>query len=677
MKKLLRLIAATAVFVVAATVLEVVFFDVEAASTSGKLLFLVLFNLNVFALLFLVLYVGKVLLGLLHEVRHRTLGYRFKTKIMAFLLILTSIPAALLFLVASGLGSSYIDRLFTPDFRRPIEEAVQIVSRHYEAERTKALEYAELARTGYVLPPEYMVVRMDKMPEEASVSIEAAFSGQREAEIISTSEGDIVRAALPLGPASPGRGIIVVETFIPPSVTAGMEQIRTTYEDYLKLESWKAPLKLNYLLLLGFFTLLIIFSALWVSLRIAGWITEPVRRLAGATEAVAAGNLSVSVESTRRDEMGMLVDSFNRMVTELREGKESLQKLYLESDRRRIAMENIVKSIQSGVLSIDASGRVLAINSAACRMLDVKEEDVLGKLYPAVLAAINSEELTRFVKSIDIKTFRAAEKEVRVNVGGRRMLLRVSLRGLRGALDHYLGLLVVVDDLTDVITAQRALAWQEVARRMAHEIKNPLTPIKLSAERMLKKWLSDDKDFSKVFERSSKTIIREVDSLKALVDEFSRLGKMPVANMEPTDVGEVVEEAASLYRDYRDLRINVLRTGEAPPTVLDREQFKRVMLNLFKNAVRAMDKRGTIKVTITPEADGGRLFIEVADEGPGINDEDKEKLFMPYFSTKKGGTGLGLAIADRIIAEHNGHIRVRDNTPRGSVFTIELPIKEA
>ncbi len=677
MKKLLRLIAAAAVFMVAATVLEVVFFDVEAASTSGKLLFLVLFNLNVFALLFLVLYVGKILFGLIREVRHRTLGYRFKTKIMAFLLILTSIPAALLFLVASGLGSSYIDRLFTPDFRRPIEEAVEIASRHYEAERIKALEYAELARTGYVLPPEYMVIRMDKMPEDASVSIEAAFSGQRVAEIISTPEGDIVRAALPRGPASPGRGIIVVETFIPPSVTAGMEQIRTTYEDYLKLESWKAPLKLNYLLLLGFFTLIIIFSALWVSLRIASWITEPVRRLAGATEAVAAGNLSVSVESTRRDEMGMLVDSFNRMVTELREGKESLQRLYLESDRRRIAMENIVKSIHSGVLSIDASGRVLAINSAACRMLDVTEEDVLGKLYPAVLAGINSEELTNFVKSIDIKTFRSAEKEVSVNVGGRRMLLRVSIRGLRGALDHYLGLLVVVDDLTDVITAQRALAWQEVARRMAHEIKNPLTPIKLSAERMLKKWLSDDKDFSKVFEHSTKTIIREVDSLKTLVDEFSRLGKMPVANMEPTDVGEVVEEAASLYRDYRDLRINVLRTGEVPPTVLDREQFKRVMLNLFKNAVRAMDKRGTIEVTITPEADGGRLFIEVADEGPGINDEDKEKLFMPYFSTEKGGTGLGLAIADRIIAEHNGHIRVRDNTPRGSVFTIELPIKEA
>jgi len=673
------LMAATAVSLVVfvTTLMEAFYFKASSASTAAKAVFFVLVNLNLLALLALGYYVGKALLGLYVDFRQRALGYRFKTKIMAFLLILTSIPTALLFLAASGLGSNYIDRLFTPDFRRPIEEAVGIAKMHYGAERAKALEYAELARAGYEPPPEYSVSYLHEAPEDATASVQAAFEGRREAEVISSAEGDIVRAAVPMGPGSPGGGIIVVETSIPSDVTAAIGQIQTTYEDYLKLEAWKSPLKLNYMLLLGFFTIIIIFSALWVSLRIAGWITEPVKRLAGATEAVAAGNLSVRVEGSRRDEMGTLIDSFNRMVAELREGKESLQRLYLESDRRRLTMENIVKSIQSGVISLDAAGRVLAINAAACRILGLREEAVLGKLYPAVLENVRSEELTEFLKSIEIDTFRQAEREVRVSVGGRRMLLRVSISGLRGAMDRYLGLLVVVDDLTDVITAQRALAWQEVARRMAHEIKNPLTPIKLSAERMLKKKASGDGEFDQVFERSMKTIIREVDGLKALVDEFSRLGKMPAPELRPEDVGEVVEEAAALYRDYKDLTINVMRAGQIPPTAIDREQFRRVLLNLFENAVRAMGRRGTIEVRITPDRGASRLYIEVADEGPGINDDDKEKLFVPYFSTEKGGTGLGLAIADRIVAEHNGHIRVRDNVPRGAVFTIELPIKEA
>ncbi len=676
MRRSLKIAALAVAFVAAATVVEVLLFKVKAVSTAGKVVFLVLFNLNLLALLALVGYVGKILIGLLYEYRNRVLGYKFKTKIMSFFLILTSIPAALLFLVASGLGSNYIDRLFTPDFRQPIEDAVEIARTHYENERLKTLEYAELARAGYTPPPEYTVVLIEEMPEDASASIEAAFQGQREAEIISSPEGDIVRAALPRGPSSNDKGVIVVETSIPSDVTIGINRIQTTYEDYLKLEAWKSPLKMNYLLLLGFFTLIIIFAALWVSLRTAGWITEPVKRLAGATEAVAAGNLSVSVEGTRRDEMGLLVDSFNRMVTELREGKESLQRLYLESDRRRLSMENIVKSIQSGVISIDASGRVLAINAAACRILGVSEESVIGKLYPAMLTEVKSEELTEFIKGIDIKTFRSEEQEIRASIGGRMMLLKVSVTGLRGALDRYLGLLIVVDDLTDMVAAQRALAWQEVARRMAHEIKNPLTPIKLSAERMLKKWDSKDEEFDRVFERSANAIIREVDHLKTLVDEFSRLGKMPPASLHPVDVGAVVEEAAALYRDYKDLRINVLRTGEVPPTHLDKAQFRRVMLNLFDNAVRAMEGKGTIEVSITPDSEANMIYIEVADEGPGIKDEDKEKLFVPYFSTEKGGTGLGLAIADRIVAEHNGHLRVRDRNPHGSVFTIELPLKE-
>jgi two-component system nitrogen regulation sensor histidine kinase NtrY len=216
-----------------------------------------------------------------------------------------------------------------------------------------------------------------------------------------------------------------------------------------------------------------------------------------------------------------------------------------------------------------------------------------------------------------------------------------------------------------------------VARRLAHEIKNPLTPIKLSTERMLKKWQKKDPEFDMIFERSTETIIREVDGLRRLIDEFSRLGKMPVIKREPTALAPMVEEVATLYRDYKNLEIDVDVSGEMPMALLDGQQFKRVLINLFDNAIEAMQNRGRLEVKVGVYEEKDRFFISVADEGPGIKDEHKDRLFQPYFSTKEEGTGLGLAIADRIVAEHGGSIRVRDNDPRGIVFTVELPVKEA
>ncbi|GAB4390904.1 MAG: ATP-binding protein [Thermodesulfovibrionales bacterium] len=678
MRKAALYIGAGAAFIAAAAALEMRFIHIEAATPAGKLLFLLLLNLNVLALLGLVALVGKSLVTLYLEHRRRVLGYRFKTKIVTFAVILTAIPAGLLFLLASGLGTNYIDRLFTPQFRQPIESSVRVAEKLYEMERNRALQYAEMVRSGFQPPSYYKVSRLEEMPEEPSAAVKAAFEGQPATEVISGEGSDTIRAAIPADEEAPGAGVIVVESSVPPEITENVERIRTAYEDYLRLEWWKFPLKLNYLLMLGFFTLIILFTSLWVSLRIAGWITEPVRSLAVATEEVAGGNLAVSVASERRDEMGLLIESFNRMVKELRDGKESLQKAYLESDRRRLLMQNIVDNIQSGVISLDSRGVVRAINQSACSILGVKEREVLGRDYREMLANIRSEELEKLITSINIKTFTRLDREVRAVMGGRKARLRISITGLRGDSGDYLGLLVVVDDLSDLIKAQRALAWQEVARRMAHEIKNPLTPIKLSTERMLKKWHEQDGDFAQTFERSTNTIIREVDSLKRLVDEFSRLGKMPAVNKTPTDIVAVTEEVAALYRDYRDISISVEAPAGGTLADLDGEQFKRVLINLFENALEAVkDGGGNIAVRIRPEEGMNRLFIEVADDGPGMADDVKERLFQPYFSTKKHGTGLGLAIADKIISEHNGHIRVRDNVPRGSVFTIELPLKEA
>jgi two-component system nitrogen regulation sensor histidine kinase NtrY len=280
---------------------------------------------------------------------------------------------------------------------------------------------------------------------------------------------------------------------------------------------------------------------------------------------------------------------------------------------------------------------------------------------------------------IEGREFRPIVKEIKAIIGERKVILKVFITSLKDS-QKYIGLLVVFDDLTEIINAeikaQKALTWQEIARRVAHEIKNPLTPIKLSTERMLKKWEHRDADFDQVFHRSAKTIVKEVDSLRRLVDEFSRFGKMPEINKTPTQILIIIDEAVNLYKGYKGLEINISTPDNSPMVEMDGEQFKRVMINIFDNAIEAMTDSGRINIILNFDIPANRAYINITDNGPGIRDEDKEKLFLPYFSTKKGGTGLGLAIANRIIVEHGGYIRVRDNEPNGTVFTIEIPIKE-
>ena len=265
---------------------------------------------------------------------------------------------------------------------------------------------------------------------------------------------------------------------------------------------------------------------------------------------------------------------------------------------------------------------------------------------------------------IEGREFRPVIKEIKAIIGEKKVILLVFITSLRDS-QKYIGLLVVFDDLTEIIEAQKALTWQEIARKIAHEIKNPLTPIKLSTERMIKKWEHRDADFDEVFHRSARTIVKEVDSLRRLVDEFSRFGKMPEINKSPTYIPTLIDEVVNLYKGYKGVEINVSTPDNPPLAELDGEQFRRVMINIFDNAIQAMTNSGRIHVRFNLDIPSNRAYIEIADNGPGIRDEDKEKLFLPYFSTKKDGTGLGLAIANRIITEHRGISRSGTMNQRG------------
>ena len=669
------IMASVLILTIIAFGVELHYMKLGSISFFTKLTILILLNITIIALFTLIFFVGKSLTKLYLERRNRVLGYKFKTKLVVILVVLTLIPASILFVVSSGLITNYIDRWFAPQLRQPLDSSVEIAKAFYELEKQRALDLAKKVPKGETPAGNYTVRHLTEIPKDSTETVRAAFEGKAGAEVISEENGDRIRAVVPENHGGKLKGVIVVESFIPKKITANVENIKDAYEKYLTLESWKVPIKTQYLLILGFLTILVVFMALWVALKIAGGITDPIQSLAQATEQVAAGNLDINVDLNQKDEIGLLVNSFNHMVKELKEGKESLHSAYIESDRRRLFMENILDNINSGVIMLDTAGNVLMINGAASSILNIHPDAALNKHYKDLMSMIKSEGLQNLIKEIEGREFRWIEREVKIAAGDKKAILRVFIKGLKDS-QQYIGLLVVFDDITDIIKAQKAVAWQEVARRIAHEIKNPLTPIKLSAERLIKKWESRDSDFNQIFEHSTKTIIREVEGLKRLVDEFSKFSKMPEIKKTPTNMLMIIDEVVNLYKGYKGVEINVSLPKENPLVELDGEQFKRVMINIFDNAIHAISNKGIIDVRLHFDLSSNIAYLDIADDGPGLREEDKEKLFFPYFSTKKDGTGLGLAIANRIIAEHKGYIKVKDKEPKGTIFTIEIPIGE-
>lgn len=641
-----------------------------------RILLLLLLNVTILAFLTLIFFVSKSIVNLILERRSRVPGYKFKTKLVVILVALTLVPSLSLFALSGWLIANYIDRWFAPQVRQPLEDAIGLAKTVYEIERQKALQHAKAVRAGAPISEGYTVIRISTIPKNATDTVRAAFAGTEGTEVISGRRGDMIRAVIPDSQRKHTRaGVIIVESSVSPKMTTYVQTVRNAYENYLALEAWKLPIKANYLLTLGFLTLVVAFLSLWVGLKISKGITDPVQSLARATELVAAGDLDVQIRIRREDEIGLLVNSFNRMVKELKEGKESLQLAYMESDRRRLFLENILDNINSGVIMLDTAGQIMMINKRGYSIIKIGPDQILGKNYRELLALINSEELRNTVSTIEGREFKPVMREIKVTIGNENLILRVFIIGLKDA-EKYIGMLVVFDDITDIVEAQKALTWQDIAKKIAHEIKNPLTPIKLSAERMLKKWEQNEPDFGDVFHRSAKTIVKEVDSLKRLVDEFSKYGRMPEIRKTPGSLTDLLNEVINLYRGYRGLEISINAPDNLPPVAFDGEQFKRVFINILDNAIQAMTNSGRIDITVNVDEFSDAAHVEIADNGPGIGDTDKEKLFLPHFSTKKNGTGLGLAIAHRIVLEHGGHIKVRDNEPHGTIFAISIPVKE-
>ncbi|MDO8282407.1 MAG: ATP-binding protein [Thermodesulfovibrionia bacterium] len=643
---------------------------------------LVFISVNIILFLFLLIFfVARNLYHLYSEKKQKTIGSKFRIKLVSSFMGLTLVPSILLFILSHELIKSSIDTWFSIEVQKPIYDTMDIAKTFYLKERQHAVIYAELiaSNKGIILTDGKTNYHTDKfstqlikgMDDSDSDLVREAFKGKSDTEVISNENGDTIRAAVPVYDNGKVTSVVIVETLISKNIVNKMESIKKAYNEYVQISAQQNPVRFIYFMMLTVATLIIIFLALWISLRIAKSITVPIRSLAEATSTVAHGDLDFRIDLKRDDEIGMLINSFNQMLDEIKEGKLSLETAYKESDRRRLSMEAILETINTGVIVFNRPGRIITLNKAASLMLDIDKDKFSDKGYRELLDKLNSEEIDSMVKRLGEKGFGSVEKEIHLYINGRPMDLRVYIAALKDSADNFLGTLVVFDNLTETILAQRALAWQEVAKRIAHEIKNPLTPIRLSAERLLKKWNSKSEDFDDVLRRSTKTIVKEVNSLRSLVDEFSRFGKMPKINLESSNIKEILDEVVELYSNLRDIKI-ITSIKEMPDIEIDREQIKRALINLIDNAVQAQTNSIWLNAYHNTSLD--LIRIEVIDDGTGIKESDKDKLFFPYFSTKKEGTGLGLAIVNSIISKHRGYIRVQDNAPKGTQFIIELPV---
>jgi len=478
--------------------------------------------------------------------------------------------------------------------------------------------------------------------------------------------------------------------FVPQSLVSRVTQISTAFEDYKQLSALKNPIKFSYLVTLSLVTLLIIFSATSFGLFLAKGITEPVQKLVEGTQTIVKGNLDFAIPKTSGDEVGTLVDSFNQMTQDLKFSKGQVEKAHaelsksnLELDQRRRYMEVVLRDVGTGVISLDSAGRVRTINRSAERILGIHAGQVLGKEYTELLQGESLQLAHDLVRAVNRAENHSITRQIKLRVRNDLLTLLVKVAMLRDEEERYLGMVVVLDDLTQLQKAQRAEAWREVARRIADEIKNPLTPIQLSAQRLRKRYLNQFGQNGAIFDECTQTIITQVEELKNLVNEFSSFARMPAAQPMPNNLNEIIREAMVLYVEgHKNIRFEFKPDEKVPVFNLDKEQIKRVIVNLLDNAVAAVDvvagKDGEGQITIDTQLDPlmNLARIEVADNGCGVSPEDKPLLFEPYFSTKPSGTGLGLAIVNTIVSDHHGYARVRDNVPRGTRLIIELPINQ-
>ena len=696
------------VFLASMTAIEILIQQLnKPAPIVNNLLVFTLVNLNIILLVVLIVVVVRNLAKLYFERKNNILGSKFQTKLIVSFIFLSLIPSLLLFVVASNLLTESIEGWFSEPIEHSLRESLEVAQTFYRNSIKNSLYFAEqiselLTDKQLMREEENLHHFLNKKQQEFNLGLIEVYTlegerltrianpnvpigdfaiylsdilqvgrtGQERSLQDSLENGDLIKSIVPILSKSEEEqiiGVLLVDYFVDGSLASKMKSIRSTFEEYKQIKIHKNPILGSYLLTFFLITLLVFFSAIWFGMHLAKSMTIPIQKLALGTKAIAEGNLDHQVQAEANDEVGILVDSFNQMTKTLKAMTNTL------TERRRY-IETVLENITTGVVSITPTGYITTFNRAASRILQIPQSEVLDQHYRIFLKKPDMRRAMTIFRTINEQGKESYEEQFQLKVNGKALSLLVNVTTMYDEQNKHIGTLIVFDDLTQLLNAQRIAAWREVARRLAHEIKNPLTPLQLSAQRLRRQAEKKSPRYEAIFEECTQTIIDEVDGLRHLVDAFSRFARMPAVVKKPTNVHDVLKSTLASYSMYyKHIRFRARFTKEIALIPADPRQLKQVFVNLIDNAIQAMEESGELFIHTFYEPQRQIVMLRVADNGPGIADDLKERLFIPYFSTKGSGRGLGLAIVHKIISEHGGTIRIEDNLPRGTVFIIELP----
>jgi two-component system nitrogen regulation sensor histidine kinase NtrY len=696
------------------------------APLSSNVVIFGMINVIVLLVVLLVYLISRNSIKLLVESRSKLLATRLRTKLVISFVGLSLVPTMLLFFASASFITNSVQNWFNVQVETSLNESLEVAQTYYKSYAANALFYANrLSETikrdrlmnDAQLPLLKEVVRAKQ--KEYNLGIVEVFSAQREelirasnpdvptgditsptsedinqalagkglTKVNSVGKADLIRGIVPIYSTYNDRdvvGVVVVNYYVPHSLVSKMQEISSSYQEFRRLKILKKPITTGYLLVLFLIATVIVFLAFWIGIYLANSMTKPIQELVEGTRAVADGDLDVTIDAEGPDEIGMLVGSFNTMIRDLRTQRQTLHATNQELTRsnqeiesRRRYMEIVLRNVAAGVISVDRDGAITTINRSAERLLQIDTVSVLGRNFREVLRDAHLEIVRDALRDMAMTRHETISRQITIDVRGERRVLQMNLTMLRDEQGVFLGSVLVLDDLTQMVKGQRMQAWREVARRIAHEIKNPLTPIQLSAQRLRKRYLdrfSAEED-GRVFDECTTMISKAVDELKVLVNEFSNFARMPAVQPTANNLNDLVRETLTLYQEaHRDVIFQFEPDQRLPLLRIDRDQIKRVLINLLENAVAAMEGRGAITLSTSYDAELKMASCAISDNGPGIPAAMKSRIFEPYVTTKRQGTGLGLAIVASVVADHNGFVRVRDNKPSGACFIIELPV---
>lgn len=687
----------------------------DGSGLINNVVFVLLINLNIILLVLLVFLVGRNLLKLFYERRRKLPGAHLRTRLVLAFLAISLFPAVLLFLIGVGFLTNSIENWFALRVEQSLGGSIEVVDGVYtrlsdrtleqarevadalapvltspRAEDVRARLAAELPARGVarlaVYSPQLTFLAgvaetrgAPVVPQLDAALLERMLAGAEDVRpLVTTDAAELTYAGAPMLAGDRPLGLVVAGSVVPPEVVGQSRRVADALGEYRQFRILKQPIKNNYVITMVLVTLVVVFAAIWVGLYLARKITGPLQQLSDATREVARGHWTQRIEAEGEDEIGTLVSAFNRMTVDLRQSHQEL-------DARRRYMEMLLGNMNAGVVSFDRDGRLSMRNPAAERLLGLPA-DVVSRDYRAVFAVPAFAEVRRIVDELlpapaGDRAGRPRHGHLRLDRDGQAVSLLVTGTVLPDGDGHVLGVMCFFEDVTQIVQIERMEAWREVACRIAHEIKNPLTPIQLAAQRLHRRFAPALADPGGVFDECVQSIAHEVDAIKKLVNEFSQFARLPAGDHAPADLNALTRACVVLLAEaHRDLDIVFTPDPTVPTLELDREGMRRAVRNLLDNAVAACraapnGTAGRVDVATRYFAAVDTVRLEVADTGCGIPPDVREHVFEPHFSTKTDGSGLGLAIVATVVADHQAFIRVRDNAPRGSRFIIEIPVR--